>query len=489
MIDKIEKTIKNFMYLLSLRLIKKLQKIPSSIPLSLFLSALVFFWVSCFWLPPAIALVATPNFEEILVDGNVEDGYWIEAFDVNNDSKPDLVTSGLAVGEVAWYENPGDLTPQSQWAKHTMITLPKPVAMDHIDIDEDGFIDIVISHDYGNCMFNCGPNDGKISWLKNPGNSLDIWTQYHIGDLVATHRLVFGKFSSVDQLQLLALPVVGPPVAPFNQPDNKWQSPIPVTLYTKPAPEDLYTATSWPSEVLNDSYYHIIHGFRKDKFDSNTNSNFDSVLLASQEGVSWFYYGQDEEWHIVPLASGELSQTVDPATQDNDHKFTGSGNIDIGKIGNDPYTYIATVEPFHGNKVAVYSKDVKADLEKIHWKRTELDVFGYPNKNGEGAGHHLKTVDFDGDGDDEFIVAERGPKPFQGVFYYELLDQEDSVQPSMTFERTKISSSSAARIAVEDFDGDGLMDFATTGYYTPGYFLADNPQVLVFLNRIGSSAQ
>ena len=38
-----------------------------------------------------------------------------------------------------------------------------------------------------------------------------------------------------------------------------------------------------------------------------------------------------------------------------------------------------------------------------------------------------------------------------------------------------------------DFDQDGRLDFATTGYYTPGYFLADHPQVLVFYNRFGEA--
>ena len=466
------------MYFKLSSVLKKIQKIASRVCLSTLLGTVLFFGY-CGQVP-SMALAANPNFEQILIEDNLDDGYWVDAFDINNDSRPDLITSGLAVGEVAWYENPGNLTPSSQWTKHQIVTLPKPVALVHEDIDEDGWLDIAITHDYGSCMFNCGLHDGKISWLKNPGDSGETWTAYPIGDLVAAHRLEFGKFNSTEELKLMVLPIVGTPTV-VDDPDN-WKLPVPIVLYSKP--DDLYNATSWDSEVINDTYYHVIHGISLEKFDANTNSNLDSLLVASQEGITWLYYGQDDQWHIDLLATGDLTQKVDPETAGNEHQFVGSGNVDIGKIGTDAYAYMPTVEPFHGNQVAIYNKNVEADLVKMRWNRTLIDVFGYPNKNGEGAGHHLRTVDFDGDGNDEFIVAQRGPAPFQGVFYYKLLDREEGLRPAMTFERTQISSSSAARIAIADFDGDDRLDFATTGYYTPGYFYADNPQVLVFLNRI-----
>ena len=77
----------------------------------------------------------------------------------------------------------------------------------------------------------------------------------------------------------------------------------------------------------------------------------------------------------------------------------------------------------------------------LAWSRTVLDNFGVQDpKSFEGVGHHLLTADFDGDCEDEFIVALRGPMPYQGVFYYDPIDVSKSL-----FTKTRVSSESAAR--------------------------------------------
>lgn len=89
--------------------------------------------------------------------------------------------------------------------------------------------------------------------------------------------------------------------------------------------------------------------------------------------------------------------------------------MDIGNLGSDSFGYIATVEPFHGNTVAVYKKNAENSFTSIKWQRQVLDVFGVQNNQSfEGTGHHVITADFDGNGNDEFLVALRGPYPFQG---------------------------------------------------------------------------
>jgi hypothetical protein len=64
---------------------------------------------------------AQPYVEPDLVADKLYYGYWLEAVDINGDGKPEPVASGLAEGEIVWYENP-------DWKKHPIATFDKPGA-------------------------------------------------------------------------------------------------------------------------------------------------------------------------------------------------------------------------------------------------------------------------------------------------------------------------------------------------------------------------
>ncbi len=402
---------------------------------------------------------AAPHFEKVTLADHQDDGYWIAAVDVNGNGRLDLVTSGLAVGKVVWYENPS-------WKKRIIADFPLPVAIDFGDIAGNGRNDLVISHNYGNCMFWCRPQDGKISWLENPGtfNRDEPWPVHFIADLMAAHRLRLGHFSQPGRLELLALPVVG--CRPYGKGVHE-----PVSLMIYDRPDDVVHASHWEGRIIDNKNFRVIHDVVQNRFGGE--SEFESVLLASEEGISWFYYDAPRgQWETVPFGPGDESGQAG--------QFKGCGNLAYGRIGDDPYAYIATIDPFHGNIVTAYTRQPGKALTDHPWTRHILDTFGPFDLRTQGPGHHVVTGDFDGDGDDEFLVALRGPLPHQGVYYYKAIDHENGL-----FERWRVSSASAARIALGDFDGDGRLDFATTGYYTPGYYLCDNAQVNVYLNRFG----
>lgn len=403
-----------------------------------------------------------PFFEKFTLEEKSKDGYWMSAVDINGNGKLDLVTSGLAVGKVYWYENP-------TWKKRLIAEFPTPVAIDHGDIAGKGNSDLVISHNFGECAFNCGPNDGKISWLENPGNFDDDdgdkpWKKHFISDLIATHRVKLGHYSQSDKLELFGIPVVG--CQPFGE---GVQKPVKLTLFERP--DDVFN-TPWPSRVIDNENLALVHDVLSEKFKGgNVREDRDSLLVSSKEGVNWYSFDKDtDEIQSFHIHKGD--QTYAKVG------FTGCSNAVPGRIGDDPYAYIATIDPFHGNIISLLTRNKGQTLTDQPWKRTVLDTFGTFTPKHQSTGHHIVTADFDNDGEDEFLVGLRGPMPYQGVYYYKVMDIEKGL-----VERWRVSTVSTSMIAVGDFNGNGTLDFATTSYYTPGFFLSDHPQVSIYYNR------
>lgn len=402
-------------------------------------------------------------FDAVKVTDRPRDCYYALAADINGDGKPDLVVSGLGepgkvLAEVAWFENPS-------WQKHVIGYFDVPVALAAADVDNDGALDLAICYDYGLCIFGCKPENGTIAWLRNPGKTdpEEEWKRYPIGKLMATHRLAFGHFSQSSGLELLAVPVVGGANGAIHEP-------IKTMIFSRPA--DPPKSLGWPSVIVNDSL-RVIHEIAARPFRRAEGSDLDSFLTASEEGVTWLFHGDDTQWHSLLIGPGDTQQAhMSP------NLWKGSGSVTVGKYGDDELAWVMATEPFHGNLLSVYTKDSASTLGQLRWKRRILDVVGPLNNRGEGPGHDVEAVDLDGDGNDECLVALRGPTPYSGVQIFKPLDLAKG-----QFVRQQVSTYSAARVIVADFDGDGRPDFATIPYRVLTYFMADDTEVMVYYNR------
>lgn len=348
-----------------------------------------------------------PVFKKVIVADQLRDGYWLEAPDIDQDGRPDLFGYGLSLGEIYWYQN-------NDWKRHLIVDgIHMPVGGDYADVNGNGYPDVIVCYELygsGGTLYDANPTGGKIDWIENPAQNLSAgerWARHYVGRTTGMHRLRAGYFTQTSRLEIAGVPIV---------PHGNIHSLLPVVLFS--APDNILSASEWPKSTIDDSCFRMIHGAEK-KRGLIPNSTRDSILLASDEGVTWLHYDERARcWQKILIGEGERTQFEITG-------FRGSGDLDVGRIGDDPFAYVAAVEPFHGNTVAVYTKKTLGDEPgTAQWTRFILDVFGDPNENGEGPGHQVLCADFDGDGDDEFLVALRGPWPWQGVFYYKAIDVE-----------------------------------------------------------------
>ncbi|CAF3649094.1 unnamed protein product [Rotaria socialis] len=146
--------------------------------------------------------------------------------------------------------------------------------------------------------------------------------------------------------------------------------------------------------MINQEFFHAIH----DATIFN-DGQLDNLLIASYEGINWLYFNpESEQWKIEHVGDGEQEKIPQAI-------YWCNGDIDVGRIENEPLPYMVAIKPFHGNVISAYVKNTKNSLKNIQWKRYTLDVYGYPNDNGESSAHYIACGDFDKDRDDEFLVA------------------------------------------------------------------------------------
>ena len=199
-------------------------------------------------------------------------------------------------------------------------------------------------------------------------------------------------------------------------------------------------------EVLDQSL-HVVHNFWP--ISSATRKGKD-ILIASYEGVSLVARNNAGKWKTHRLGAGN---------QENPKSNRGASEIKMGRLkgGN---RFIATIEPWHGNQVVVYTPS-KGDL----WNRHVIDEH-------LRWGHAVWFADLDGDGTDELVIGVRDdPNPKAGDTFTErrgVRVYKNTDGKGEKWDRHLIDEGGVAveDLVAEDLDGDGKVDIIAVGRQT-----------------------
>jgi hypothetical protein len=392
----------------------------------------VFTALSSTVLPEEPALIAQFRSQEIAKDLTI--GYAVALGDLNGDGKLDIVV--VDKHRVVWYENP-------TWKVRTILqgtTKPDNVCLALVDIDGDKQLDIVLGADWA--PFNT-KSGGTLQWLRRGKSIDDPWTMHAIGDEPTVHRLRVAPLYNDDKPRL----ILGPLMGRDSSAKNNWMDGRPVRMLAYPTPADPIKG-QWKPEVIDETL-HVVHNFWP--IPRGDNERGHDVLAASYEGVSLIHW-TGSKWETQHIGVGN---------QANQKSNRGASEIKLGRLKNNQ-PYIATIEPWHGNQVVVYTPP--ATGQKL-WERHVID-------EELRWGHAVWCADLDGDGSEELIIGVRDDPNAKGGDKHTLrrgvriYKATDAVGKSWTRQIIENGGVAVEDLAAGDLDGDGKPDIVAVGRQT-----------------------
>ena len=369
-------------------------------------------------------------------------GYAVRLLDMNGDKKLDICIVDQT--RILWLENP-------TWKEHILIdkqTRPDNVCFAPADIDGDGHLDFAVGADWK--PFNT-MSGGTVQWITvnkskavskkeaDEANPDRLWNVHPISEVPTVHRMNFADLDGDGKPELIVAPLMG---RGTKAPDWKETT---CQLLSFKIPTDPVKGP-WEPTVIDDKL-HVTHNFQVTDFNHDGKPD---ILYVGFEGVSLLTKDDSGKW--VNQHVGEGNQKTAPNR--------GASEIKHGRLGKTG-DYIATIEPWHGNQVVVYTKPT-ADRPATGnglWNRQVVD-------EELKWGHAVWCANMDDDEEEELIIGirdELGPTRKSGVRIY---DPQDTNGHKWQRQFVDDGGVAVEDLAVADLNGDGKNDIVAVGRAT-----------------------
>ncbi|HZU26242.1 MAG TPA: VCBS repeat-containing protein [Bryobacteraceae bacterium] len=343
-----------------------------------------------------------PHFRPHLITRELNGGYQVLAVDLNKDRQLDLVVVAQKMSELFWFEGPG-------WTKHVMASgLKDLINAAAWDIDGDGIPEVALAHD-----FDMSPmlSLGTVSLLKANADPRQPWSIRTVDSIPTSHRLRWADIDGSGKKILIDAPLVG---VNSREPD-----------YTDHVPILYWWPDEWKRHMIDNLEQGVLHGIT---IVERGRHERDEIYTASFAGIRVRSLSADGRWQASMISKG----------LPGDWPKCGASDIALGRTKQG--RFLASIEPWHGNVVAVYNET------KQGWQRSVLT-------SDIQDGHTIQTADLNGDGADEIVVGSRGT-------HNVLLFRNDGVEWQGFVLDDTIP---AASCAVADLNGDGRLDIVCIG--------------------------
>jgi hypothetical protein len=360
------------------------------------------------------------QFKDHVIEANAKGGYAVIVTDINKDGKPDVIGISQQLPDLTWYENP-------TWQPHVIMkdTLGQ-VNLAAYDIDGDGIPEIALESGFA---MQQAKSPGLVWLLQHVGDPREPWKSTKLDAFPTSHHIAWADVDGDGKKELINAPLVGDTNAA-----PKYEGKTPLFFYR--VPKDW--SSDWKRQTITDDLSGITHRVRvvnwtgKGKQEQLLVASFEGVVMYSASGK-----GDNLKWSKKVIVPGHNTEEA---------PRLGASDVKIAHLGK--RRILATVEPWHGNEVVVYTEDGKGGWNRkvIYDQLTE--------------GHEVCVGDFNGDGRDEIVAGDRarGKVSTSHVFY-----SADDTGANWHHEELDHLAMSASGCQVADINGDGRPDIIMIG--------------------------